>query len=95
MVEVCPPLSQVFDFKTSGGHVLIGECATTLAALLQLAAGPAEKRSLELTAPPSSKTGGNGAARPGTVIVRQAVVRPPPTLQQHMGGCLGACLSQA
>lgn len=86
---------QVFDFKTSGGHVLIGECATTLAALLQLAAGPADKRSLELVAPPSSSKGGNGAARPGTVTVRQAVVRPPPTLQQHMGGCLGACLAKA
>lgn len=92
--EARPLKLQVFDFKTSGSHVLIGECTTSLAALLQLAAGPADSRSLELAAPPSNKAG-NGAARPGTLTVRQAVVRPPPTLQQHMGGCLGACLSQA
>ncbi|KAL4422477.1 hypothetical protein ABPG75_008674 [Micractinium tetrahymenae] len=93
--EQRPLKLQVFDFKTSGSHVLIGETTTSLAALLQLAAGPADQRSLELTAPPSSKKGGNGTAKPCVVTVRQAVVRPPPTLQQHMGGCWGACLAQA
>ena len=83
-----PPPPQVWDFDTNGHHDLIGELQTSLGQLKEAAATPAKAglHTLDLVAPPSKKKGGAAGGKPGTIVIRQIMIRDGPTPQQQLFG---------